>query len=460
MFFKSIFDEELAHMSYLVGCQRTGEAIVIDPARDLTPYFEIAKKEGLTISAAAETHIHADYLSGAVEFAAKHKVKLYLSDEGDQNWKYEYANQYDHELLKGGSVFKIGNVSFEVIHTPGHTPESISFLLTDVGGGADEPMGIFTGDFLFVGDVGRPDLLEKVTGSKGNSKLSAEQMYESLKKMKNLPDYLQVWPAHGAGSACGKSLGAVPVSTLGYEKKFNWAFNLTDKEEFVRTLLDGQTEPPSYFAEMKKLNKNGPTLAPKKELNEISVLSQLNTHKNVVIDTREAEDFQKNFVTGSINIPFNRSFTNWAGWIINYDEEIVLIVEKNNLKQVIHSLQSIGLDKVVAFMDPKVLHKENLNSYDQVTAKEAVKFIDQEGYLIVDVRRKDEWDAGHIDHAAHRSLGHLRETAKDLPKNKTIIVHCQSGVRSAIATSILIAEGINCPLNLTGGYAAWEKVNG
>lgn len=213
MLFRSFFDEQLAHMSYLVGCQRTGEAIVIDPGRNVDQYIDTAKKEGMRIVAAAETHIHADFVSGAKELAKRCGAKLYLSDEGDENWKYQYLDEVHYELVREGSVFTVGNVEFKVLHTPGHTPEHVSFILTDRGGGATEPMGIFTGDFVFVGDVGRPDLLEKAAGMVGTTDIGARQMFQSLKKFKMLPDYLQVWPAHGAGSACGKALGAVPVST-------------------------------------------------------------------------------------------------------------------------------------------------------------------------------------------------------------------------------------------------------
>ncbi|KHF27626.1 Beta-lactamase hydrolase-like protein [Anoxybacillus sp. BCO1] len=184
MLFRSFFDEQLAHMSYLVGCQRTGEAIVIDPGRNVDWYIDTAKKEGLQIVAATETHIHADFVSGAKELAKRCGAKLYLSDEGDANWKYQYLDEVNYELVKEGSIFTIGNVEFQVLHTPGHTPEHISFILTDKGGGSTEPMGIFTGDFVFVGDIGRPDLLEKAAGVAGTADVGARQMFQSLKKFK------------------------------------------------------------------------------------------------------------------------------------------------------------------------------------------------------------------------------------------------------------------------------------
>ena len=251
MFFEHIYDKSLAQGSYLVGCQVTGEAIVIDAKRDVDTYVEIAKQNNLRITHITETHIHADYLSGSRELAAITGAKMYLSDEGGEDWQYEF----DHIGLKDGDVIKVGNLSFEVMHTPGHTPESISFLLTDHPA-SDEPVMIFTGDFVFVGDVGRPDLLEKAAGIMGTKEEGAEQMYQSLEKFQKLPDFVQVWSAHGAGSACGKALGSVPSSTVGYEKVRNWALQFKDdKNGFINELLDGQPEPPKYFAMMKHLNK-------------------------------------------------------------------------------------------------------------------------------------------------------------------------------------------------------------
>ena len=235
MFFQNIYEKGLAQASYLIGCQKTGEAIVIDPRRDIDVYLEIAEREKLKITKITETHIHADFLSGTRELAAVTNAEILLSDEGGKDWEY----QFSHTGLKDGSVFKVGNLKFEVLHTPGHTPEHISFLLTDTAA-SNKPIMIFTGDFVFVGDIGRPDLLEKAAGIEGTRIVGAKQMFQSLNKFKALPDYVQVWPGHGAGSACGKALGAVPSSTVGYEKLVNWAFQIDDEEKFVDTLLDGQ----------------------------------------------------------------------------------------------------------------------------------------------------------------------------------------------------------------------------
>lgn len=459
MFFRSFFDENLAQMSYLVGCQRTGEAIVMDPARKLDPYFKTAKKEGLRIVAAAETHIHADYLSGMRELGENHDVKLYLSDEGDESWKYEYANHLNHDLLKEGSEFSLGMIDFRVIHTPGHTPESISFVLTDRGGGSQEPMGIFTGDFVFVGDVGRPDLLEKAAGIPDTAEAGAKQMFHSLKKFKALPDFMQVWPAHGAGSACGKALGAVPMSTVGYEKVNNWALQIENEEEFVKQLLTGQPEPPRYFAMMKKLNKIGPDLISQKKTALLADSTELvKNYKNaVLLDTRSSSAFAQAHYQGTMNIPFNQSFTNWAGWILDYDQDIVLVSPKEQVEAIKESLRSIGLDQVVAAIEPSTLldAQDKADSYDEVSVQQLKEYIEDEQYRLIDVRNNAEWEAGRIDGATHLMLGTLKEQLDELPKDKTYFMQCRSGARSAIAASIMKANGFEKVFNVKGGYLAW-----
>src|SRR6056297_788795 len=259
MYFKQLFDNKLAQYSYIVGCQANGTAIIIDPMRDVDQYFEIAADENLEIIGAADTHIHADYVSGLREMAER-GVKVYASDEGDKDWKYEWliGSDYDHRLLKDGDSIKIGNIEIKAWYTPGHTPEHLSFFITD-GAAADVPMGIASGDFVFVGDVGRPDLLESAAGMENMMESSARTLYQTVEKFKNLPEYIQVWPGHGSGSACGKALGAVPESTVGYELKFNNSIKSSDSEQnFVDFILEGQPEPPYYFATMKKLNKVGP----------------------------------------------------------------------------------------------------------------------------------------------------------------------------------------------------------
>ena len=259
MFLRRFFEPKLAQTSYLIGCVATGEALVIDPNRDADQYIQAAAAEGAKIRHVTETHIHADFLSGSRELGARTGATVYLSDEGDANWKYGFAGDSNVKRVKQGDRITVGNVIVEVLHTPGHTPEHLTFLVTDTAG-ASEPIGAATGDFVFVGDVGRPDLLERAANMKGTMAAGAKTLYESLRAFSTRPDWLQIWPGHGAGSSCGKGISAIPQSTLGYEKRFNWAFRAKGEQDFVEHVLTGQPEPPKYFAEMKRINKEGPTV--------------------------------------------------------------------------------------------------------------------------------------------------------------------------------------------------------
>ncbi|WP_338752152.1 MBL fold metallo-hydrolase [Bacillus sp. FJAT-52991] len=462
MLLRYFYDEKLAHASYLVGCQKTGESVVIDASRDIEQYIEAAKKEGLKLTAAAETHIHADFVAGSREIADRFNAKMYVSDEGDENWKYQNFDNIDHQLLKDGDKFKVGNLILEVMHTPGHTPESISFILTDNGGGADRPMGIFTGDFVFVGDVGRPDLLEKAAGYKGTADAGAKEMFVSLDRFKLLPDYLQVWPAHGAGSACGKALGAIPSSTVGYEKMFNWALQFNDEAAFVKALLDGQPEPPKYFAVMKCVNKVGPALFKDLkmpvEATDSSVLHEW-LESGMVIDTRVASEFAKGHLPGTINIPFNKSFTNWAGWLANYEAPLYLLIEEERLSDILRALRSIGIDNTVGYIDVKVALSQatELESYENIEPVAIKEAVEKDEIKVLDVRNRAEWDEGHIPGAIHVMLGTLPDRLGEVPQGQPILVQCAAGGRSAIAASVLQAKGIKNVINLLGGYSLWKK---
>src|SRR5918992_4139923 len=257
MFLHRFYDDKLAQASYLVGCEASGEAIVVDPNRDAEQYVRVAKAHGLRITHVTETHIHADFVSGTRELARRTGATVYLSAEGGEEWQYRYAEEDRARLLKDGAVIDVGSLKVEARHTPGHTPEHLSFLVTDTRG-ADRPMGVFTGDFVFVGDVGRPDLLERAVRVAGTMDAAARTLFAALQEFKRLPDYLPVWPGHGAGSACGKSLSAMPQSTVGYELRFNWALSVAKEDDFVGLVLAGQPDPPKYFAEMKRVNRDGP----------------------------------------------------------------------------------------------------------------------------------------------------------------------------------------------------------
>ncbi len=294
MILRRLYNEQLSQASYLVGCETTGEALVIDPNRDVDAYTELAASQGLRVVAVTETHIHADFVSGARELAARAGARLLLSRAGPEKWQYRYASAVGAALLRDGDCFEVGRVAVRAMHTPGHTPEHLSFVLTD-SVAASEPMGVFTGDFVFVGDVGRPDLLETAVGVAGAKEEGARQLFASLQRFRELPDYLQVWPGHGAGSPCGRTLGSVPQSTVGYEKRFNWAFQAGDEAGFVRAVLDGQVEPPAYFARMKHVNREGPvplaSLSTPGELPTEMLAAKLEGGAVVVVDTRSADAY-------------------------------------------------------------------------------------------------------------------------------------------------------------------------
>lgn len=465
MLLKYFYDEKLAQASYMVGCQATGEALVVDPSRDIQAYLDTAKKENLTITRVTETHIHADFVSGAKELATETGATAMLSGEGGNDWTYQFLDQINHEIVRDGDQFMVGNVKIEVMHTPGHTPESISFVLYDRG--QDTPMGVFTGDFVFVGDVGRPDLLEKAAGQKDTSRVGAKQMFESLKRFKQLPDHMQVWPGHGAGSACGKALGAIPSSTVGYEKVTNWALRHDEEEAFINELISEQPEPPKYFAVMKKVNKVGPALIrelgePKNTLLSADELTKELENGMQLIDTRPSSEFAKEHIAGTINIPNNKSFANWAGWLVDYDKPVYLIADEQNIEDLTKSLRSIGADDVAGYMETAAiagLKGEGIatESYEVATPDQLKDKIANEEVTLIDVRNEGEWNDGHIPQAQHIMLGYLQERIDEVPTDKPVVLQCQSGGRSAMATSILQANGIKNVTNMAGGFGAWAK---
>lgn len=441
MFFKQFYDNHLSQASYLVGCQRTGEAIIIDPIRDLTEYIKVAENEGLTITQATETHIHADFASGIRDAAKRLNADIYVSGEGDEQLGYKNMPEQTH-FVKNQDIIQIGHVKLKVLHTPGHTPESISFLLFDEGGGSSVPMGLFSGDFIFVGDIGRPDLLEKSVQMKGSTEVGAKQMYQSIERIKALPDYIQIWPGHGAGSPCGKSLGAVPMSTLGYEKINNWAFNETDETQFIETLTSNQPAPPHHFAQMKKINQFGMDL-----YQPYNVYPSLD-NKRIAFDLRSKEAFHGGHTEGTINIPYNKNFVNQIGWYLNFEKGIDLIGDKFTVEQATQTLQLIGFDRVEGYRLPNPeMTTQTIHSAD-MSGDEA---------HILDVRNDEEWKNGHLEQAVHIPHGKLLTEKIPFNKEDKIYVHCQSGVRSAIAVGILEHKGFKNVVNVREGYQGFKE---
>lgn len=453
MYFKQIFEEKLAQYSYLIGCQATGEAIIIDPMRDIDRYKKIAEKEDLEIVAAAETHIHADYLTGLREFAEE-GVTICASDEGDKDWKYEWVkgSNYNYELVKDGDRFSIGNIHFEVKHTPGHTPEHLSYMVTD-GAAASDPMGMLTGDFIFVGDVGRPDLLETAAGQKGVMRISARTLYKSVERFKSMPEYLQVWPGHGSGSACGKALGSVPESTVGYELRYNPSIQASESEqEFVDFILEGQPEPPLYFARMKRDNRSGPKVLGRlpnpQKITVEGLANRAMQERSAVVDTRERTNFMDGYLKGSLLSTYNKDFNTVVGSYVKEDQEIYLIIEEGNLEEAVRDLIRIGLDKIKGYVTPAELEQyledsEYRERVETITFNETSKLIEDSQYQALDVRKLTEFNEGHVEGAFSIAHTRLLERKQELDKDKTWLVYCRTGVRASVAVSLLRRDGFD-----------------
>ena len=459
MFVKRFFEPSIAQASYLIGCNANGEAIVIDANRDVDQYIEAAAQEGLRITHITETHIHADYVSGSRELAHRTGATMYLSDEGDADWKYSFIAE--GKPLHDGDRLQIGNIRVDVLHTPGHTPEHLSFLITD-GAAADQPIAAVTGDFVFVGDVGRPDLLERAANIKGTMEAGARTLWKSLQKFAAREDWLQIWPGHGAGSACGKGISAIPSSTLGYERRFNWAFNVKTEAEFVERVLEGQPEPPAYFANMKRVNKVGPVVlgphqAPPKLADD--KLVELLAAGKLVIDTRPSAQFAEQHVPGTLNIPLNASFVTWAGWLVPSTADLYLIVDDataERLPEVSRLLALIGIDRITGWLGTSaVTGSAVLRRTPQMSVAELQPKAATGAVTVVDVRSANEWASGHLPGAIHVPLGYLADRCRSLPATKPIVLHCQAGSRSAIGASLLERLGFPNVTNLTGGFEAW-----
>jgi hydroxyacylglutathione hydrolase len=465
MILKRFYDEKLAHASWMVGCAATGEALVVDPNRDVAPYVDAAAREGLRITHVAETHIHADFVSGTRELAQRCGATPYLSDEGGDEWRYGWGDDEGAVRVTDGSRFFVGNVRIDVMHTPGHTPEHLCFVVTDTAG-ADRPMGVFTGDFVFVGDVGRPDLLERAAHFAGTMETGARTLFASLQRFKAaLPDWVQLWPAHGAGSACGKALGAVPSTTLGYERLFNWGLAEADEAAFVRGVLAGQPEPPMYFAEMKRVNREGPRVLggfrvprrlPDAQLGALAAAGE------TIVDTRRGDAFAARHVPGTLSVPYGRSFLTWAGSVVPYGRPFHLVVEDECAAEAVRDLALIGLDDCAGYFPPEAVDATVRATHQPAStddiAPDELEARRPTGTLeIVDVRNSSEFEAGHLPGAVNLPLGRIAERLDELPRDRTLAVHCQSGARAGVAISLLKARGFTDVLHVSGDFAGWQR---
>ena len=461
MLLERIYDEDLAQASYFIGCQAKGEAVVVDPRRDLSVYLDLAAQHGMTITGVTETHIHADYLSGTRELAERTGATMYVSDEGGPDWVY--GPGFDEAVrMRDGHRITLGNLTLQAVHTPGHTPEHLSFLLTD-GAQSSEPGFILTGDFVFVGDLGRPDLLDEAAGGVDTRFAGAKDLFTSLRdRFLTLPDYVQVLPAHGAGSACGKALGSVPSSTVGYERHFSWwsgYLNRDDEAGFIAELLNGQPDAHAYFGRMKTENREGPeVMGPLDSLTEYDAAAlrpALASDSVILVDTRGNGEVHTGTVARSLNIPGLAKSASYGAWVYNPETEhrplVVLAESREEAEAYRDHLVRVGIDTVTGFIttlaglelvQPRVVTPAELPSLDRV--------------LLLDVRNKTEYAEGHLPGAAQlsggRVLWHLHELPA--PDAGTIITYCQSGVRNSVAASALRREGYDVA-ELEGSYLAW-----
>jgi hydroxyacylglutathione hydrolase len=462
MIFRRLYHDRLAQASYLLACEATRQAIVVDPLRDPEPYLEAAALEDVRIAFVTETHLHADFLSGAEALAAATDATLLLSAEGEDAGVETRLRRTGATALRSGDAIAVGRVRLDVRHTPGHTPEHLAFVATDEAT-SPLPVGMLSGDFLFAGDVGRPDLLERAVGVKDSMHRSAAQLFQSLQTLRALPDYLQIWPGHGAGSACGKALGAVPQTTLGYELRTNWAFQVTDEAVFVRDVLADQPDPPAYFALMKALNARGVPVMPSGAPADHATLRAAVRDGALVVDTRAPSDFLAEHLEEAINIPLGRSFLTWAGSVLDPAREIVLLVspaERHLALEAIHDLALIGFDRVLGAMAATNLSTLAPRDVSSIPVMPAADIGAASNATIIDVRSEAEWNEGHIPGARHYPLTQLAARAEELRELQPIVVHCQGGARSSIAVSVLRAFGIHDVTNADGGYAAWERMHG
>jgi hydroxyacylglutathione hydrolase len=460
MIVRRFFEPLLAQNSYLIGCAAAGKAIVIDPHRDAGVYVRAAEAEALEITYVTETHIHADYLSGTRELAARTGATMCLSKEGDADWQYAFGDEA--RLVRAGDQIEVGNVKIDVLHTPGHTPEHLTFLITD-GAVADQPIAAATGDFILVGDVGRPDLLERAANIQGTMEKGARTLYQSLQAFNQHEEWLQIWPGHGAGSACGKGISAVPYSTLGYERRFNWAFKIKNEAEFVANVLSGQPDPPKYFSTMKRLNKEGPRVLgalPTPRRVDDGALRALVAGGASIIDTRSAAEYAAGFLPGTLNVPLNYSFATWAGWLVPYTTDVYLLLgdgAESRLDEAGRALALIGIDRIAGYFSERALAAMGpLAKIPQLTPQQVSRVTEGRRVTILDVRSEMEWHEEHLPGATHIPLGQLRDRMVELPKERPIVTHCHSGARSAIAASLLRGAGYSDVSNLAGGLAAWR----
>lgn len=457
MFTQQFFVEGLACASYLVGCEAKGVAAVVDPDRDVRKYREMAKDRGLTITHIIETHLHADHVSGNTELAARTGADIYMHESS--------GAEFPHKPLKHEDVIELGNVRIRAIHTPGHTPESVTLLVSDTTR-AEEPWLALTGDTLFVGDIGRPDLVG-IEAARG----LANNMYDTLfEKLLPLHDSLMIYPGHGAGSLCGKSIGAMRSSTLGFERKYNPALTLRKRDEFIEFATTDLPEQPGNHKRIKSINRKGPKLLGDVKRRLLSIEESMPHFQNgsALLDTRSKPDFVRAHIPGAVHIEADSQLSNRVGFVLSPDVPIILLLDDPSLyEQVIYGLARVGYDNVIGYLaegldvwekmglpltagdiqdiEPKQLHEMLQDSADSETL------------VVVDVREPWEYQKGHVPGARLIPLGQLSERLNELNPKQPVAVICASGNRSQSAAALLGQKGFETIYNVLGGTGAWVR---
>ena len=451
MYFKQFYLGCLAQASYMIGSK--GEAAVVDPRRDIEAYLEEAEREGLKIRHVIETHLHADFVSGHRELAARTGAKIYFGAKAQA--------KFDCVAVKEGDAIAMGDVTLRFLETPGHTPESLSVLVIDREK-SETPEAVLTGDTLFIGDVGRPDLL----GSTMSAAELAGMLYDSLhEKLLKLPDSVAVYPAHGAGSLCGRNISSETSSTIGQQRKFNYALQPMAREEFIKMMTTDLPEAPAYFSRDVRLNREGPgnlSELPRASALGPAAVDDLRRSGAVILDTRPAAQYGTGHIPGALNIGLGGQFASWAGALVAPEMPIVLVTEdEDHVEEARIRLTRVGLENVAGFLAGGLLawHDANLpvTTTEQISVDELRHRLDAGGHLqLVDVRRPGEWQAGHIPQATHLPLNALDKRAAELDASQPVTAICAGGYRSSIATSLLEQHGFRVT-NVIGGMTAWNN---
>ena len=448
-----VYTPGLAQVAYLVADVQAGEVAVIDPRRDVDAYLDWARAHGCRIVAILETHVHADFVSGARELATATGAPVYAGRLGHQD--------FPHTPLDDGDEIKVGSLVLKALWTPGHTPEHMAYLLIDPARRPD-PVALFSGDVLFVGEVGRPDLL----GADQTEALVGQLFHTVTERLARLDDAIVVYPGHTAGSACGKKIGDAPSTTMGQEKRFNYAFQGRRKHQFIHMVLAGMPKPPTYYPVLKRVNKAGPALLAElnggRGLMPAEVASALEDGA-LVIDTRAQEAFGAGHIRGAIFAGLGPNFTTWMGWLAPYDRPIMLVLEADDrYGEAVTELRRIGLDHVAGYLKGGMaawdVDHRPVDRLPQISAGDLRDRLAglTNGLAVIDVRADDEWEMGHIDGASHLYAGEIAQgAAPPVDGAAEVALICGSGYRSTVVSSLLQARGERRIVNVAGGMDAW-----